>query len=159
MTAITGAQFPGVRPSSILFQTRVGSVCRNSPDCTRRHLRNSNALNAYFVERNDLEPPCKTGLKHGKWTGLFDDACNIKKIPDKPLYKNCDVEMRQRSVVKRKDTASGEPLYHPSIFRYKCHGRLQLSSKDVGSSGVCQGLKSQLEHVDHWRLVTRDEGN
>jgi hypothetical protein len=32
-----------------------------------------------------------------------------------------------------------------------------LSSKLVGNPGICMGLKTQLEHVDHWRLVTRDE--
>lgn len=85
---------------------------------------------------------------------LVDVRCCLK-----PSIILCAAQrMRQRSVVKRKDTASGEPLYHPSIFRYKCHGRLQLSTKDSGSAGVCQGLKTQLEHVDHWRLVTRDEG-
>jgi hypothetical protein len=52
-------------------------------------------------------------------------------------------------------------LYHPSIFRYTCTGRLSLDSRNGGnskaSSGVCHGIQSNLEHIDHWRLSTRDE--
>ena len=52
----------------------------------------------------------------------------------------------------------GEALYHPSIFRYSCHGNLRLDSQRLpNSAGVCHGIQSQLEHVDHWRLVTRQE--
>jgi hypothetical protein len=47
-------------------------------------------------------------------------------------------------------------LYHPSIFRYTCKGRLNLVSREP-TTGVCKGIQSQLEHVDHWRLTTRDE--
>jgi len=52
-------------------------------------------------------------------------------------------------------------LYHPSIFRYTCTGRLRLDSSNGGnhqaSTGVCHGIQSQLEHIDHWKLATRQE--
>ncbi len=52
-------------------------------------------------------------------------------------------------------------LYHPSIFRYTCNGRLTLDSRTGGrsklSAGVCRGVQSRLEHVEHWQLTTRDE--
>jgi len=52
-------------------------------------------------------------------------------------------------------------LYHPSIFRYTCTGRLSLDSRNGGndklSTGICHGIQSQLEHIDHWRLSTRKE--
>lgn len=52
-------------------------------------------------------------------------------------------------------------LYHPSIFRYTCTGKLSLDSRNGGqskaSAGVCHGIQSNLEHIDHWRLSTREE--
>ncbi|KAG7360086.1 hypothetical protein IV203_035185 [Nitzschia inconspicua] len=52
-------------------------------------------------------------------------------------------------------------LYHPSIFRYSCRGRLSLDSRNGGksqhSAGVCRGVQSQLEHIDQWRTMTRDD--
>lgn len=52
-------------------------------------------------------------------------------------------------------------LYHPSIFRYTCTGKLSLDSRNGGkskaSSGVCHGIQSNLEHIDHWRLSTRED--
>lgn len=48
------------------------------------------------------------------------------------------------------------PLYHPSVFRYVCRGKFSLDSR-VPSAGVCKGIQSKLEHVDHWRLTTKDE--
>eukprot|EP00536_Pseudo-nitzschia_multiseries_P018370 jgi/Psemu1/55256/gm1.55256_g len=52
-------------------------------------------------------------------------------------------------------------LYHPSIFRYTCSGKLSLDSRNGGqskaSAGVCRGIQSKLEHIDHWRLSTREE--
>jgi hypothetical protein len=60
---------------------------------------------------------------------------------------------------RRKTVASASasaPLYHPSIFRYTCRGRLSLDS-GVPTAGTCKGIQSQLEHIDHWRLTTRDE--
>ncbi|CAJ1955153.1 unnamed protein product [Cylindrotheca closterium] len=53
-------------------------------------------------------------------------------------------------------TDSSVPLYHPSIFRYTCRGKFSLDSR-VSSAGVCKGIQSKLEHVDHWRLTTKDE--
>jgi len=52
-------------------------------------------------------------------------------------------------------------LYHPSIFRYTCTGKLSLDSRNGGqskaSAGVCHGIQSNLEHIDHWRLSSREE--
>lgn len=52
-------------------------------------------------------------------------------------------------------------LYHPSIFRYTCTGKLSLDSRNGGqnkkSAGECVGIQSNLEHIDHWRLSTREE--
>lgn len=57
--------------------------------------------------------------------------------------------------------ATPTTLYHPSIFRYTCTGKLSLDSRNGGqskaSAGVCQGIQSNLEHIDHWRLSTREE--
>lgn len=57
--------------------------------------------------------------------------------------------------------SSDTPLYHPSIFRYTCTGKLSLDSRNGGqsksSAGVCHGIQSNLEHIDHWRLSTREE--
>lgn len=67
------------------------------------------------------------------------------------------------SVSASKSSSSGEvtTLYHPSIFRYTCTGKLSLDSRHGGrskaSAGVCQGIQSNLEHIDHWRLSTREE--
>lgn len=66
--------------------------------------------------------------------------------------KKGEVYNRRRTTV----SASSAPLYHPSIFRYTCRGRLSLDSR-VPTAGTCKGIQSQLEHVDHWRLTTRDE--
>jgi hypothetical protein len=58
---------------------------------------------------------------------------------------------------RRKTVASADgPLYHPSIFRYTCRGRLSLDS-GLPTAGTCKGMQSQLEHIDFWRLTTRDE--
>eukprot|EP00980_Cylindrotheca_fusiformis_P003528 scaffold783_cov118-Cylindrotheca_fusiformis.AAC.14 len=69
-----------------------------------------------------------------------------------PLAKR-EINSRRRKSVSSIPAA---PLYHPSIFRYTCRGRLDLDSR-VPTAGTCKGLQSQLEHVDHWRLTTRDE--
>lgn len=53
-------------------------------------------------------------------------------------------------------TDSSAPLYHPSIFRFTCQGKFSLDSR-VQSAGVCKGIQSKLELVDHWRLTTKDE--
>lgn len=52
-----------------------------------------------------------------------------------------------------------EELYYPSIFRYTCRGKFHANSKNEQSeaAGVCTGIQSQLEHVEHWRLVTRSQ--
>lgn len=48
--------------------------------------------------------------------------------------------------------------YHPSIFRYTCRGRLTLDSMTTKNhAGICHGIQSQLEHVDHWRTTTEEE--
>eukprot|EP00537_Pseudo-nitzschia_pungens_P002213 CAMPEP_0172364704 /NCGR_PEP_ID=MMETSP1060-20121228/7758_1 /TAXON_ID=37318 /ORGANISM="Pseudo-nitzschia pungens, Strain cf. cingulata" /LENGTH=486 /DNA_ID=CAMNT_0013087761 /DNA_START=170 /DNA_END=1631 /DNA_ORIENTATION=- len=58
-------------------------------------------------------------------------------------------------------TTTTTTLYHPSIFRYTCTGKLSLDSRNGGqskaSAGVCHGIQSKLEHIDHWRLSTREE--
>lgn len=58
-------------------------------------------------------------------------------------------------------TSVAKTLYHPSIFRYTCTGKLSLDSRNGGqskaSAGVCHGMQSNLEHIDHWRLSTREE--
>jgi hypothetical protein len=58
-------------------------------------------------------------------------------------------------------SSHSETLYHPSIFRYSCRGRLSLDSRNGGksqhSAGVCRGVQSQLEHIDQWRTMTRDD--
>mmetsp|Transcript_11993 Transcript_11993/g.30416 ORF Transcript_11993/g.30416 Transcript_11993/m.30416 type:complete len:379 (+) Transcript_11993:158-1294(+) len=58
-------------------------------------------------------------------------------------------------------SATATTLYHPSIFRYTCTGKLSLDSRNGGqnkaSAGVCYGIQSTLEHIDHWRLSTREE--
>jgi len=60
-----------------------------------------------------------------------------------------------------KSSSSATTLYHPSIFRYTCTGKLSLDSRNGGrnkaSAGVCYGIQSNLEHIDHWRLSTREE--
>ncbi|MGK3762621.1 MAG: hypothetical protein ACI8RD_014939, partial [Bacillariaceae sp.] len=65
-------------------------------------------------------------------------------------------QQHQKSAAK-----STSMLYHPSVFRYTCTGRLSLDSRNGGnsksSSGVCHGIQSNLEHIDHWRLSTRDD--
>ena len=52
-------------------------------------------------------------------------------------------------------------LYHPSIFRYTCTGKLSLDSRNGGqnkaSAGICHGIQSNLEHIDHWRPSTRED--
>ena len=54
-----------------------------------------------------------------------------------------------------------QQLYHPSIFRYTCTGRLSLDSRfgsnSKTSSGICHGIQSQLEHIDHWKLLSRED--
>lgn len=65
----------------------------------------------------------------------------------------------RKSTTELARTMSKQPeevLYHPSIFRYTCRGRLRLDSK-TPTAGVCQGFQSQLEHVDHWRLCSKEE--
>lgn len=48
--------------------------------------------------------------------------------------------------------------YQPSIFRYTCRGRLTLDSRTKKDhAGVCHGIQTQLEHVDHWRTTTEEE--
>lgn len=58
-------------------------------------------------------------------------------------------------------SSSSQTLYHPSVFRYTCRGRLSLDSRNGGNSqysaGVCRGVQSHLEHIDQWRTMTRDE--
>lgn len=49
----------------------------------------------------------------------------------------------------------GQQVYHPSVFRYHCYGKLQLSTDRHGSEGLCQGLASRIEHVRDLRLSTR----
>ena len=58
-------------------------------------------------------------------------------------------------------TSVATTLYHPSIFRYTCTGKLSLDSRNGGkskaSAGICHGIQSNLEHLDHWRLCTRED--
>lgn len=65
------------------------------------------------------------------------------------------------SASKLSSSGAATTLYHPSIFRYTCTGKLSLDSRHGGrskaSAGVCQGIQSNLEHIDHWRLSTREE--
>lgn len=53
-------------------------------------------------------------------------------------------------------TKEGEPLYNPSVFRYKCIGYLNLNSEDKGSPGICRGYESSLERVANMVPDTRD---
>lgn len=61
-------------------------------------------------------------------------------------------------VPKRNKNGSSKStdLYHPSIFRYSCRGKLSLDSR-TPTAGTCKGFQSTLEHIDHWRLTTREE--
>lgn len=55
-------------------------------------------------------------------------------------------------------SSSSATKYHPSIFRYTCRGRLVLDSTTTQHhAGICHGIQSQLEHVDHWRTTTEEE--
>jgi len=55
-------------------------------------------------------------------------------------------------------STSTTTLYQPSIFRYTCRGRLSLNSRTQHHhAGICHGIQSQLEHIDHWRTATEDE--
>jgi len=49
----------------------------------------------------------------------------------------------------------GQALYHPSVYRYRCYGKLQLTSDLPGSEGVCRGFATHLEHVRDIRPSTR----
>lgn len=76
---------------------------------------------------------------------------NSNSNPGPPKPKTV-LNRRRRTV----PADSSVPLYHPSIFRYTCRGKFTLDSR-VPSAGVCKGIQSKLEHVDHWRLTTKDE--
>ena len=71
--------------------------------------------------------------------------------PSNPLQR------KRKDSLKATTTTGGEQLYHPSIFRYNCRGKLDVTTTTPNSAGTCWGVQSQLEHVDHWRLVTRQE--
>jgi len=80
---------------------------------------------------------------------MVDSAGSSKPGAPKP---KAVFNRRRRTVA----SDSSVPLYHPSIFRYTCRGMFSLDSR-VPSAGVCKGIQSKLEHVDHWRLTTKDE--
>mmetsp|Transcript_26154 Transcript_26154/g.72981 ORF Transcript_26154/g.72981 Transcript_26154/m.72981 type:complete len:462 (+) Transcript_26154:54-1439(+) len=53
-----------------------------------------------------------------------------------------------------------QDLVRPTIYRYTCRGKLALSNQREGllrSAGACRGIASQLELVDIWRTVPREE--
>jgi hypothetical protein len=69
--------------------------------------------------------------------------------------RNNSNKLSQRS--KTGAAANSTPVYHPSIFRYTCRGHLSLDSRQKYAPGVCRGLQSQLQHVEHWQLASADE--
>jgi hypothetical protein len=51
----------------------------------------------------------------------------------------------------------GQQVYHPSVFRYHCYGRLQLSTDRNGSEGLCHGMATRIEHVRDLQRSTRQQ--
>ena len=79
-----------------------------------------------------------------------------KQPPTQHQQKQQQYHHLQRN---RSTTQPVVPLYHSTVFRYSCKGRLKLDSKfDIEKrGGICQGIQSQLHAVEHLRLGTRDD--
>mmetsp|Transcript_15879 Transcript_15879/g.24050 ORF Transcript_15879/g.24050 Transcript_15879/m.24050 type:complete len:329 (+) Transcript_15879:41-1027(+) len=56
-------------------------------------------------------------------------------------------EAISKNIAKQEFHNAKEPLYHPSIFRYRCRGIFSATSDEPGSNGICWGIQSKLKHV------------
>lgn len=90
-----------------------------------------------------------------------EGKCSGESISSRHLASSVARSNSNFSGPKSSSSSSATTLYHPSIFRYTCTGKLSLDSRNSGrnkeSAGVCYGIQSNLEHIDHWRLSSREE--
>jgi hypothetical protein len=86
-----------------------------------------------------------------------DGSDNIEPLSAKTQATLQQLQRKNAATHSSNNNSNSPQLYHPSVFRYTCRGKLSLNSDLLGSAGTCRGIQSHLEHVDNWTLVTREE--
>lgn len=85
-----------------------------------------------------------------------EEQHRLKKRKKKTKSKSQSYSIIQDAIAKNiGQSRSREPLYYPTIYQYKCRGKLSVTDEEAP---ICRGMQSKLRHVRDLHQCTQQEG-